>query len=114
MKDLERKMITMEKLRVLGFDDDNHSLSFRCEDGTVFNSLKDFVDFLSKPHDYHVETKMFSIVDDWKDDLADFEEEEVYSMVDYMVGYNRLPKSMTMTDDLIFELFWNSANRWLW
>ena len=103
----------MEKLRILGFDDNNHAPSFRCEDGTVFNFPVDLVEFLSKPHDYQVEIKMFSIVDNWEDDLADFEEEEVYSMIDYMVGYNRLPKSMTMTDDLIFELFWNSA-RWLW
>ena len=102
----------MEKLRILGFDDDNHSPSFRCENGTVFSTYKELVEFLCKPHDRQFEIKMFAIVDNWEGGLADFEEEEVNSMFDYMVGYGRL--SENMTDDLIFELFWNSANRLWW
>ena len=102
----------MEKLRILGFDDDNHSPSFRCENGTVFSTYKELVEFLCKPHDRQFEVKMFAIVDNWEGGLADFEEEEVNSMFDYMVSYGRL--SENTTDDLIFELFWNSANRLWW
>ena len=102
----------MENLRILGLDDDNHAPCFRCEDGTVFSTCKELVEFLSKPHDCQIEVKMFAIVDEWEGGLADFEEEEVDSMFDYMTGYGRLPENMI--GDLIFELFWNSANRLWW
>ena len=100
----------MKNLRILGLDDDNHAPCFRCEDGTVFNNYRQLIKFLSKPHDYQIEVKMFALADEWEGSLVDFEEEKVYSMFDYMSGYSRLPKDMA--GDLIFELFWNSANRW--
>lgn len=102
----------MNTFRILGLDDDNHTPSFRCEDGTVFNTYKELVDFLSAPHTYQAEIRMFAIVDEWEGGLADYEEEEVNSMFDYMIGYGRLPENMI--GDLIFELFWNSANRQWW
>lgn len=105
-------MINMKTLRILGLDDDNHEPSFRCEDGTVYRTYKELVEFLARPHDYQVEIKMFAIVDDWEGGLADYEEEEVNSMFDYMIGYGRLPENMI--GDLAFELFWNSANRQWW
>lgn len=102
----------MKTLRILGLDDDNHNPSFRCENGTVFKTPKELVEFLANPHDYQAEIRMFAIVDDWEGGLADYEEEEVNSMFDYMLGYGRLPENMI--GDLAFELFWNSANRQWW
>ena len=102
----------MAVIRILGLDDDNHSPCFVGEDGTQFSGVQELVAMLATPHQNMYEVKMFAIVDEWEGGLADFEEEEVNSMFDYMTGYGRLPENMI--GDLIFELFWNSANRLWW
>lgn len=37
----------MATLRILGLDNDNHSPMWVCEDGTVFNTAKEFMEFLN-------------------------------------------------------------------
>ena len=102
----------METLKILGLDDDNHSPVFRTEDHVLFNNYKELVEFLSKPHTFQVEVKMFAIIDEREGGLADFEDEEVDAMFDFLTGAGRKPEDMI--DDIIFALFWNSANRHYW
>ncbi len=102
----------METLKILGLDDDNHSPVFRTEDHVLFNNYKELVEFLSKPHTFQVEVKMFAIIDEREGGLADFEDEEVDAMFDSLTGAGRKPEGMI--DDIIFALFWNSANRHYW
>lgn len=102
----------METLKILGLDDDNHSPIFRTEDHVIFNNYKELVEFLSKPHTFQVEVKMFAIVDEREGGLADFEDEEVDAMFDFLTGVGRKPEGMI--DDIIFALFWNSADRNYW
>ena len=102
----------MEKLRILGFDDDNHSPCFRCEDGTTFCNCQELVAFLSKPHDCEVEVKMFAIVDEWSAELEKYEEEEINAMFDALAGTCRYSEDMVPED--VFNLFWESANRNWW
>ena len=102
----------MEKLRVLGFDDDNHSHCFRCEDGTTFENCQELVAFLSKPHDCEVEVKMFAIVDEWTPALEALGEEAVNMMFYFLEGYGRQPEWTTLEE--AFNLFWEAANRLHW
>jgi hypothetical protein len=101
----------MEALRILGLDDDNHSPMFRCEDGTMFNTYKELVEFLAKPHDCQAEVKMFAIVDEWTGRLEEFEEHEVDQMFCFLEG---LGGANEKEPDFIFNLFWESANRYCW
>jgi hypothetical protein len=105
----------METLKILGLDDDNHSPMFRTEDHVIFNNYKELVEFLSKPHIFQVEVRMFAIVDELgycDGGLADFEDEEIDEMFNFLEGVGRKPEGMI--DDIIFALFWNSANRHYW
>lgn len=105
----------METLKILGLDDDNHSPVFRTEDYVLFNNYKELVEFLSKPHTFQVEVKMFAIVDELgycDGGLADFDEFEIDEMFDFLTGAGRKPEDKQ--DDIIFALFWNSANRHYW
>ena len=105
----------METLRILGLDDDNHSPMFRSEDGIIYNSCKELVNFLSKPHAFQVEVKMFAIVDEIEycdGGLADFDEFEIDEMFDFLTGAGRKPENML--EDVIFDLFWHHANRHYW
>ena len=102
----------METLKILGLDDDNHSPMFRTEDHVIFNNYKELVEFLSKPHTFQVEVKMFAIVDEWSDELSEFEEEQVNHMFDFLEGISTQPEGMNF--DQIFNIFWNSANRNWW
>ena len=101
-------------LRILGLDDDNHSPMFRCEDGTHFNTYKELIDFLSKPHDCQIQVKMFAIVDEIPQGigLADYDQEQIDDMFYFLEGCGAKPENMI--DDLIFELFWHAADRQCW
>ena len=100
------------KHRILGLDDDNHSPSFVDENGTVFNTFKELVDFLSQPHRYEIEVKMFALVDEWSDELKKYNNEEVNSMFDVLIGIMKCPENMNIQN--LFDLFWESANREWW
>lgn len=102
----------MATLRILGLDDDNHSPMWVCEDGTVFSTAKEFMEFLAKPHDVQCEIKMFAIVDEWSEELAAYEEEFIDHMFGYLEGVCRQPEGKEF--DEVFNLFWESANRLWW
>ena len=105
----------MDKLRIIGLDDDNHSPCFRCEDGTMFSNYQELVQFLSKPHDCEVEVRMFAIVDEVSITcgLADFKIEEVDDMFSYLEGIGGCVPA-GVHPDLVFDLFWCAANRHHW
>ena len=103
----------MAKYRILGLDDDNHSPMFVCEGGYGhYRTFKELVEFLSRPHQFEVEVKMFAIVDEWSEDLEKYDEEQVNSMFDALEGIAHYPEGMDAAE--VFELFWNSANRNWW
>lgn len=104
----------MASLRILGLDDDNHSPSFLCEDGEIFRTYKELVEFLSKPHDCQVEVRMFALVDDIKPtvSLANYEMEQVDNMFMALEGVAHFPEYINPI--LCFELFWAAANRQHW
>lgn len=99
-------------LRILGFDDDNHSPCFRCEDGTTFSNCQQLVEFLSKPHDVQVEVKMFAIVDEWTVEMEELGEEKIDELFYFIEGYGRQPDGYTL--EQAFNLFWNAADRLCW
>lgn len=103
----------MSKYRILGLDDDNHSPIFVCEGGFgQYRTFKELIEFLSRPHQFEVEVKMFSIIDKWSDELQKYDEEEVNAM------FNALAGTIDYTEDMnaeeIFYMFWESANRNWW
>lgn len=102
----------MNTLRIMGLDNDNHPPMFRCEDGTIFNTYKELIDFLSKPHECQVEVKMFAIIDDIPEGigLADYSNDEIDDMFYALEGIAPFPKNMN--EDLVFELFWAATNRY--
>ena len=102
----------MDTLRILGFDDDNHSLCFRCEDGTTFSNCQQLVEFLSKPHDCQVEVRVFAIVDEWGAALEELGEDMVDMLFCFAEGYGIQPEGYTLMD--AFNLFWDAANRRHW
>ena len=104
----------MEKLRIIGLDDDNHAPCFRCEDGTMFQNYQELVAFLCQPHDMAIEVKMFAIIDepDCIGGLNDYEPEQVDDMFYFMEDVAPCPEGMI--PDLIFELFWMGVNRKHW
>lgn len=102
----------MATIRILGLDDDNHSLCFVGEDGTHFSGAKALVEMLAQPHDNAYEVKVFAIVDKWSDELSAYDECKVDDMFDFLEDIASAPEDMTF--DEIFNLFWNSANRRHW
>lgn len=102
----------MANIRILGLDDDNHSPCFVGEDGTQFSGVQELVGMLATPHQNTYEVKMFAIVDEWSDELSEFEEEKVDHMFDFLEGISTQPEGMSF--DQIFNIFWNSANRNWW
>ena len=95
-------------LRILGLDDDNHVLMYRCEDGTMFNTVKELLEFLGQPHDCQVEVRAFSCVEEAKGDLASYSYEEIDDMFYALEGIAPIPEGMTF--EKMFDLFWNSEN----
>lgn len=98
-------------LRILGLDDDNHAPMFRCEDGTLFETPKELIEFLAKPHDCQVEVKMFAIVDNYSGTLAMYDQDDIDTWFYFLEGVSRYEDA---DFELIFNLFWNSANRHCW
>ena len=105
-------MIHMKKLRILGFDDDNHPPRFRCEDGTIFVNFQELIAFLSKPHDCEVEVKMFAIIEEWTPALEALGEDKVDAVFYLLEGYGRQPEWTTLEE--AFNLFWEATNRLWW
>ena len=103
----------MIKYRILGLDDDNHSPVFVSEGGYGhYNSYKELIEFLSRPHQYEVEVKMFAIVDGWSTELLKYEEGQVECMFDALAGVGSYPDYISPND--CFNLFWESTNRNFW
>ena len=105
----------MDKLRILGLDDDNHSPCFRCEDGTLFENYKELIKFLSKPHGREYEVRMFAIVEGVPlgYGLFDYSDEEIDDMFYHLEGCGgQVP--VGVHPDLVFDLFWCAANRLCW
>lgn len=105
----------MDKLRIIGLDDDNHAPCFLCEEGTRFESYKELVDFLCNPHDCEIEVRMFAIIDPVPPTcgLVDFTYEEIDDMFYHLEGIGgKVPAGVH--PDLVFELFWCAANRRHW
>lgn len=104
-------MNNSKALRILGLDDDNHSPVFVCEEGTEFNTYKELVEFLCKPHDCEIEVKMFAIVDQPSKELAKHDMEDIDDMFYFLEGVG----SMKQYDfQKTFDLFWESANKEWW
>jgi hypothetical protein len=73
-------------VRILGLDDDNHAPMFRMETGEIFSTPRELIEFLSHSHDVEYQVKMFAVVDNWTGDLANYEVEEVDTMLYYLEG----------------------------
>ena len=101
----------MNTLRILGLDDDNHSPMFRCEDGTLFETPKELIEFLAEPHECKVEVKMFAIVDPFEGPAADLDEELVDKMFETVAG---IASYVEVFVEDSFETLWLSANRQWW
>lgn len=100
-------------MRILGLDDDNHSPIFVCEGGWGhYRTFKELVEFLSRPHQFRVEVKMFAIVNEWSDRLQKYSEEEVIDMFDALSGISKYSEDMVPEE--VFDMFWESANRICW
>lgn len=103
----------MAKYRILGLDDDNHSPVFVCDGGYGhYHTFKELVEFLSRPHQFEVEVRMFAIIDDWSEELQKYEEEQVDAMFDALEGIMEFPEGMDAGE--VFNMFWESANRNYW
>lgn len=102
----------MNILRILGLDDDNHGYCWVCEDGTHFETTKEIMEFLAKPHDCQVELKLFAIVEDWSEELQAHDDYLVDDMFAFLEGVAIQPEGMSFKE--VFNLFWESANRMHW
>ena len=101
-------------VRILGLDDDNHALMFRMETGEIYGSPRKLIEFLSHAHDVEYQVKVFSIVGSWSDFLEAYDDEDVDQMFYYLEGvYDQLPARLN-DFDLVFDLFWDSANIRVW
>ena len=100
----------MDVLRIIGLDDDNHSPCFLCEEGTRFETYKELVDFLCKPHDCEIEVRMFAIIEEIPlgYGLSDYSNEEIDDMFYYLEGVCGSHPPV-VHPDFIFELFWHAA-----
>ena len=94
--------------RILGLDDDNHGVAFRCEDGTFFSNYRDLSDFLCEPHDTKYEIKVFGIIGDLSSDLQEMGDEKVEGIFDHLSGIYGEPEDLDF--DKCFNLLWNSAD----
>lgn len=105
----------MDNLRIIGLDDDNHSPCFLCEEGTRFETYKELVDFLCKPHDCGIEVKMFAIIDPINPncELAHYNYQDIDEMFYHLEGCGGiLPDGIS--SDKAFEMFWEATNRLCW
>lgn len=102
----------MNTLKILGLDDDNHGYCWVCKDGTHFETIKEIMEFLAKPHDCQVELKLFAIVEDWSEELQAYDDYLVDDMFAFLEGVAIQPEGMSF--EVVFNLFWESANRMHW
>lgn len=100
----------MNILRILGLDDDNHGYCWVCEDGTHFETTKEIMEFLAKPHDCQVELKLFAIVEEPEGPLSNYDMEEIDDMFYMLEGVSAETENFAE----VFDLFWESANRMHW
>ena len=95
--------------RILGLDDDNHSPIYVDEYGAVWGQAENVMGLLAQPHQDTYEIKMFAIVDEWSEELSEYDEDMVHHMFDFLSDIAVKPDGIPK--DLIFDLFWDSANR---
>ena len=98
-------------VRILGLDDDNHAPMFRFEDGSLFETPRNLIEFLALHHDVDYEIRMFSIVGEYSGELANYEQNEIDMMFGYLEGIYKWDEAEF---DLTFNLFWESANKEWW
>ena len=96
-------------IRILGFDDDNHSPIYVQEDGMVIGTIQDLIEKLAASHTDTYEVRMFALVDDWSEELSILNEEIVYEMFDFLCGHGRRPDN-GLTVKQTFDMFWDSAS----
>ena len=55
---------------------------------------------------------MFALVDEWSDRLQKYTEDEVNEMFDALAG--NISYTEDMIPEVVFDMFWESANRTQW
>ena len=98
-------------VRILGLDDDNHAPMFRMETGEIFSTPRELIEFLSHSHDVEYQVKMFAIVDNYSGTLAMYGQDDIDAWFYFLENLSRYEEA---DFELIFNLFWNSANREWW
>lgn len=102
----------MADIRILGLDDDNHSPMFVDENRRVYYDAQELIEMLCVPHKHNYEVKMFSLVDEYSDELNQFDEIKIDNMFDFLCGRTASIEGMEFNE--IFDMFWKSANRRCW
>ena len=103
-----------DKVRILGLDDDNHAPMFRMETGKIYNSPRELIEFLSHSHDVEYQVRMFAIVEQPSEALAKYDMEDIDWMFMFLEGLTSALPSECNDPNLVFELFWDSANKEWW
>lgn len=98
-------------VRILGLDDDNYFPKFRMETGEIFNSPRELIEFLAHSHDVEYQIKMFAIMENYSGTLAMYNQNDIYTWFFFLEGISRYEDA---DFELIFNLFWESANKEWW
>jgi hypothetical protein len=98
-------------VRILGLDGDNHAPIFRMETGEIFDTPRELIEFLSHSHDVEYQAKMFAIVGNYSGTLAMYDQDDIDNWFYFLEGVSRYEDA---DFGLIFDLFWESANRRYW
>ena len=98
-------------VRVLGLDDDNHAPVFRFEDGSLFETPRTLIEFLALHHDVDYEIRMFSIVGEYTGTLAMQDQDDVDTWFYFLEGMSQYEVA---DFEIIFNLYWESANKEWW
>lgn len=98
-------------VRILGLDDDNHAMHFRAETGEIYRTPFELIRWLSHAHDVEYDVRAFALTGDRTGRLAEFEESEIDEMFCYLEGFGNVKET---EPGFIFDLFWESANKWWW
>ena len=97
-------------VRILGLDDDNHEPMFRMETGEIYDSPRELIKFLSHAHDVEYDVRIFSIIEEYTGTLAMYDQDDIDNWFYFLEGVSRYEDA---DFELIFNLYWESANlRW--
>jgi hypothetical protein len=94
-------------VRILGLDDDNHSPMFRFEDGSLFETPRELIEFLALHHDVDYEIRMFHIIEEPTGELEKIDTFSTDFMFEALEGLHDFGKN---TFEDVFELFWSSSS----